>query len=145
MEYDSPKRQGLQVADDTEARLRAEIEDLKRKVEEQQQRMQHAPPGPAAHAATPAPPSRRALWLLALVLAILIVIGFLKGYIPHRRNEATLAAEADSASKEVPTVTVVSVDRSATTGTLVLPGNIEAVTEAPVLARASGMWISATA
>jgi RND family efflux transporter MFP subunit len=62
----------------------------------------------------------------------------LKGYLPHRRNEATLAAEADSASKEVPTVTVVGVERSATTGTLVLPGNIEAVTEAPVLARASG-------
>ncbi|HUE23961.1 MAG TPA: efflux RND transporter periplasmic adaptor subunit [Bryobacteraceae bacterium] len=122
------------VADDTEARLRAEIEDLKRKVEEQQRQMQHAPPGPAA----PAPPSRRGLWLLALVLAILIVIGFLKGYLPHRRNEATLAAEADSASKEVPTVTVVGVERSATTGTLVLPGNIEAVTEAPVLARASG-------
>jgi RND family efflux transporter MFP subunit len=138
MEYDSPKRQGLQVADDTEARLRAEIEDLKRKVEEQQQQMQHAPPGPAAHAATPAPPSRRGLWLLALVLAILIVIGFLKGYIPHRRNEATLVAEADSASKEVPTVTVVSVERSASTGTLVLPGNIEAVTESPILARASG-------
>jgi RND family efflux transporter MFP subunit len=72
------------------------------------------------------------------VLAVLIVIGFLKGYIPHRRNEATLAAEADTASKEVPTVTVVAVERSAATGTLVLPGNIEAVTEAPVLARASG-------
>ena len=116
------------MADDTEAQLRAEIEDLKRKLAE------HAAP----ESETPAPPSRRGLWLLALVAAILIVIGFLKGYLPHRRNEATLAAEADTASKEVPTVTVVSVDRSAANGTLVLPGNIEAVTEAPVLARASG-------
>ena len=116
------------MADDTEARLRAEIEDLKRKL------AQHAAPA----SATPAAPSRRALWLLALVLAVLIVIGFLKGYIPHRRNEATLAAEAGTASKELPTVTVVGVERSATTGTLVLPGNIEPVTEAPVLARASG-------
>ncbi len=116
------------MADDTEARLRAEIEDLKRKL------TQHAAPA----SATPAAPSRRALWLLALVLAVLIVIGFLKGYIPHRRNEATLAAEAGTASKELPTVTVVGVERSATTGTLVLPGNIEPVTEAPVLARASG-------
>src|ERR1035441_1386582 len=128
MEYDSRERQGSQVADDTEARLRAEIEDLKRKL------TQHAAPA----SATPAAPSRRALWLLALLLAILIVIGFLKGYIPHRRNEATLAAEAGTASKELPTVTVVGVERSATTGTLVLPGNIEPVTEAPVLARASG-------
>src|SRR5580700_4631547 len=130
------ERQGLQVADDTEARpraqetearLRAEIEDLKRKLGEQQ----HA-------AATPAPPSRRGLWLLALALAVLIVVGFLKGYIPHQRNEAILAAEADTASREVPTVTVVGVERSAASGTLILPGNIEAVTEAPVLARASG-------
>ncbi len=128
MEYDSRERSGLQVADDTEARLRAEIEDLKRKLAQQA----------APASTTPAPPSRRALWLLALVLAVLIVIGFLKGYIPHQRNEATLVAEADSATKELPTVTVVSVESSAATGTLVLPGNIEALTEAPVLARASG-------
>jgi RND family efflux transporter MFP subunit len=118
-----------QVAEDTEARLRAEIEDLKRKLGQQ-----HAAPG----LTTPPAPSRRALWLLALVLAVLIVIGFLKGYIPHRRNEAMLAAEAGTASQELPTVTVVGVERSAATGTLILPGNIEAVTEAPVLARASG-------
>jgi len=118
-----------QVAEDTEARLRAEIEDLKRKLAQQ-----HAPPA----SVTPPAPSRRALWLLALVLAVLIAIGFLKGYIPHRRNEAMLAAEAGTASQELPTVTVVGVERSAATGTLVLPGNIEAVTEAPVLARASG-------
>jgi RND family efflux transporter MFP subunit len=119
------------VAEDTEARLRAEIEDLKSKLAGQQ------------HATTPGlsavpPPSRRSLWLLALVLVVLIVAGFLKGYIPHRRNEATLVAEAGAASLELPTVTVVGVERSAATGTLVLPGNIEAVTEAPVLARANG-------
>jgi len=119
------------VADDTEARLRAEIEDLKRKLAEQ-----HRQATPAS--TTPAPPSRRALWLLAVILVVLIVVGFVKGYVPHHRNEATLVAEADSASKELPTVTVVGVERSAANGTLVLPGNIEAVTEAPVLARASG-------
>ena len=116
------------VAEDTEARLRAEIEDLKRKL------AQHSAPA----STTPPPPSRRTLWILALVPVVLIVVGFLKGYIPHQRNEATLAAEADSASKELPTVTVVGVVRSAANGTLVLPGNIEAVTEAPVLARSSG-------
>jgi RND family efflux transporter MFP subunit len=118
---------GYNVAEDTEARLRAEIEDLKRKLAEQ-----HGAP------TSPPPPSRRGLWLLALVLAVLIVIAFLKGYIPHQRNEATLAAEAGAASKEVPTVTVAGAERSAATGSLVLPGNIEAVTEAPVLARANG-------
>jgi len=118
-----------QVPNDTEASLRAEIEDLKRKLAGL-----HPTPG----LTTPPPPSRRALWTLALTLALLIVVGFLKGYIPHRRNELSLVAEADTASQELPTVTVVGVEPSAATGTLVLPGNIEAVTEAPVLARASG-------
>lgn len=122
------------MAGDTEARLRAEIEDLKRKVEEQQRLLQHPTPEPALLA----PPSRRSLWLLALVLALLIVVAFLKGYIPHRRNEAILAAEASTAANQAPVVTVVSVVRSPATGTLILPGSIEAVTEAPVLARASG-------
>jgi RND family efflux transporter MFP subunit len=117
-----------QVADDTEARLRAEIEDLKQKL------AQHGSPA----STTPPAPSRRSLWLLALLLVVLVVAGFVKGYIPHQRNEAMLEAEAGSASKELPTVTVVGVERSASAGTLVLPGNIQALTEAPVLARASG-------
>jgi RND family efflux transporter MFP subunit len=134
MKNDSLEREGLQVADDTEARLRAEIEELKRKVEEQQRLLHHGAP----ESTTPAPPSRRLLWLLALVIVVVIVAAFFKGYIPHRRNEEMLAAEASSAAKEAPSVTVVGVERSASTGNLVLPGSIEAVTEAPVLARASG-------
>lgn len=134
MEYKSGEREGIEVVGDTEARLRAEIEDLKRKVEEQQRLLQHGAPEPALLA----PPSRRSLWLLALVLALLIVVAFFKGYIPHRRNEAILAAEASTAANQAPVVTVVSVVRSPATGTLILPGSIEAVTEAPVLARASG-------
>jgi len=129
MEDNHREGPGIELADETEAQLRAEIEELKRQLA-----AQHGHGEPAA----PAAPSRRSLWLLALVLTALIVVGFLKGYIPHQRNEATLAAEADSASKELPTVTVVAVERSPAAGTLVLPGNIEAVTEAPVLARASG-------
>lgn len=116
------------MAEDTEARLRAEIEDLRRQL------AQHSAPSTTA----PAPPSHRTLWLLAFLLVVLIAAGFLKGYLPHERNEAALAAEADHAAKELPTVTVVSVERSAATGTLILPGNIEALTEAPVLARATG-------
>ncbi len=134
MEYDSLEREEFEVADQTEEGLRAEIADLKLKVAEQQRLLQHAAPASAA----PAPPSRRSLWLMALLLAVVIVVAFFKGYIPHRRNEATLAAEADNAAKEAPTVTVVGVERSPASGNLVLPGSIEAVTEAPVLARASG-------
>jgi RND family efflux transporter MFP subunit len=133
MVYDSPEREGLETVEDTESRLRAEIDELKRKVEEQQ-RLLHAPPESRA----PAAPSRRTLWLMALFLAALIAIGFATGYIPHRRREAMLVAEADADARALPTVTVVGVERSAANGRLILPGSIQPMTEAPVLARASG-------
>jgi RND family efflux transporter MFP subunit len=134
IEYNSPESQGLEVVDDTEAGLRAEIESLKRKLDEQQRL--HQPGSPEAHAA--AAPKRRTLWLMALVLVILIVAGFVTGYIPHRRREGVLIAEANAEEHALPTVTVVGVERSLGSSTLVLPGNIQAVTEAPVLARANG-------
>jgi RND family efflux transporter MFP subunit len=122
------------VVDETAARLRAEIETLKRRLEDQQRLLQQASP----EAREPAPPSRRTLWLMALVLAVLMVAGFATGYIPHHRREALLVAEAVSAAQAQPTVTVVNVERSPAAGSLLLPGSIEPVTEAPVLARASG-------
>jgi len=134
MENESGVRKIGEVAGDTEARLRAEIEDLKRKVAAQDRLLQHGGRDPIV----PPPPSRRSLWLLGLVFAVLVVAAFFKGYIPHRRNEATLVAEAESAAKEAPKVTVVGVIRSSSTDTLVLPGSIQPVTEAPILARASG-------
>lgn len=134
MENESPVRERVNVASDSEeASLRAEIEDLKRQVAEQQKLLEHR-----AEPAAPAAPSHRSLWLLALVLTVLIVAAFFKGYIPHRRNESALVAEAETAAREATTVTVVGVERSAAGGTLNLPGSMEAVTEAPVLARASG-------
>ena len=120
--------------EDSDASLRAEIEALKRKVEEQDKLLQH-------HQATggaPAAPSRRLLWLIALVLAVLVAIGFATGYIPRQRREAMLVAEAETASQSLPAVTVVTAEHSPASNALVLPGTIQAVTEAPVLARASG-------
>jgi len=49
-----------------------------------------------------------------------------------------LAAETRDASQSLPVVNVERVGREANQSSLVLPGNIQAVTEAPVLARASG-------
>src|ERR1700722_19078064 len=103
MDYETPEREGLGTVEETEASLRAEIEDLKRQLAERQH------PAPA----TAAPPTRRALWLMALFLAVLIVIGFVTGYVPYRRREAVLAGEAVGASQALPTVTVVSVVPSA--------------------------------
>ena len=120
------EQEKLAVMDNTEAQLRAEIEDLKRRLQQQEQ--QHAPTGP----------SKASLWTIALLGAVLVVIAFLAGYIPHQRREAVLANEAMITEKAAPTVNVVTVERSAGKSELVLPGSIQAVTEAPVLSRSNG-------
>jgi len=115
----------------TEERLRSEIEGLKRQLEEQKH----------LHASGAQPnrrPSTVSLVLIALLLAVLIVVGFFVGYLPRQRREAVLAAESKETGRTLPVVNVSRVTRSAGNSLLVLPGNIQAVTEAPILARATG-------
>src|SRR5689334_7035080 len=76
--------------------------------------------------------------LLALVICGLVIAGFFLGYLPRQRREEVLAAESTEQNRALPVVTVGTVERSSAKASLVLPGNIQAVTEAPVLARASG-------
>jgi RND family efflux transporter MFP subunit len=83
-------------------------------------------------------PSRLTLLALALLLVVLVVAGFFAGYLPRRRRESVLAAESKVAVDSLPVVNVQKVKRAEAKTSLVLPGNIQAVTEAPVLARASG-------
>jgi RND family efflux transporter MFP subunit len=121
----------MNVLNNAEDRLRAEIEALKRQMAEQDKLL-------AAHSLRASRPSRGALVFLGLLLAALIAGGFFAGYLPRHRRVQMLAAETQSNSESLPVVTVVRVQRSAAKTELVLPGNIQALTEAPVLARASG-------
>ena len=114
-----------------EDQLRAEIESLKRQLAEQKQLIES---GVHPHRR----PSAMKLVLLALLLAVLVVVGFFVGYLPRQRREAVLAAETKESVATLPVVNVTSVKRSAENSRLVLPGNIQAVTEAPVMARATG-------
>ena len=107
----------------TEDRLRSEIESLKRQLEEQ--KGLHA-----AGARTNRRPSAVSLILIALLLAVLIVVGFFVGYLPRQRREAVLAAESRETGRTLPLVNVSRVTRSEGNSLLVLPGNIQAVTEA---------------
>ncbi len=112
---------------DVEDQLRQEIESLKRQLD------QHTPA-----IEKPPHPSRTGLWLLALGIAVLIAAAFFGGYIPRVRREASIGAESREQEQTLPVVSVVRAVRSGTQSQLVLPGNIQAVTEAPILARADG-------
>jgi RND family efflux transporter MFP subunit len=116
----------------TEEQLRAEIEELRRQLQEHRKLeaagISHVKQGPSAGT----------LVAISMVLIALIVAGFFAGYLPRQRREQVLAAEAKTGLEALPTVTVAPVTRSKGGTELVLPGNIQPVTEAPVLARATG-------
>jgi RND family efflux transporter MFP subunit len=114
-----------------EARLREEVEELKRQLAEQK-KLHDA----GAHARTG--PSAATLLLITLTIVALVVVGFVAGYLPRQKREQVLAAESKESVRALPTVNFARVERSATKTQLILPGNIQAMTEAPVLARASG-------
>jgi RND family efflux transporter MFP subunit len=109
-----------------EDQLRSENESLRRQLEEQKHG--HAEKKPSAWTGL----------VVFLLLAALAMAGYYWGYLPRQKREAVLAAESQNQTDSLPVVNVTPVTRSASTDSLVLPGNIQAVTEAPVLARASG-------
>jgi RND family efflux transporter MFP subunit len=112
-------------------RLRAEVEDLKRQLEHQKKL--------AAGATHPSGgPSAGVLLLIGLLVIAAVAAGFFGGYLPRQKREAELAAESKAGAASLPVVNVTTVAESDATRNLVLPGNIQAVTEAPVMARSTG-------
>ena len=114
---------------ETEERLRAEIDDLKRRLSER--------PGGHGHGHR-----RRASGITVAVLGLLIVAGFaaafFTGYRPMVARQTALAKEATAGTSDLPVVNVAIVERATGGSELVLTGNIQAVTEAAILARATG-------
>lgn len=118
----------------TEEQLRAEVERLRRELDEQK-RSKHDPHSALTH---PSRPSAKKLFGLLLVAAILFGGAFVLGYFPHQKRELQLVAEADAHKESLPEVGFAVAQRGSLNGSLILPGNIQAVTEAPILARAEG-------
>ncbi|MBZ5626193.1 MAG: efflux RND transporter periplasmic adaptor subunit [Acidobacteriia bacterium] len=116
----------------SEDQLRGEIEELKRQLEEARNH------GSGGSAPPPKGPAGSTLVVLALLFAALVVAGFFLGYLPRQRREMVLAAESKTEGQSLPVVNVQLVKRSSAKTSLVLPGNVQAITEGPVLARASG-------
>ena len=83
-------------------------------------------------------PAGATISALLFGLVVLIVVAFLAGYLPLQRREATLRAEADAQQRVLPRVAVIRVGRGTDQNVLKLPGTTQALTEAPILARADG-------
>ena len=118
-------------AETTEDRLRREIEDLKRQLERQQ--ATHETPSAALWR-----PSRVTIAAIFLGVTVLLVLAFFAGYVPLQKRTTIIRREAAEREQDVPRVAVIEVGRSTVRSELELPGSIQAVTEAPILARADG-------
>jgi RND family efflux transporter MFP subunit len=116
----------------TEEELRAEIERLTRQLQQKHSKAEH---NALEH---PKQPKGRTIALLMTIVAVLLAVAFFAGYIPQHRRDLQVIAEASAQSEALPDVSVVAVKKASTVGDLVLPGNIQPVTEAPILARAEG-------
>jgi len=124
-------------------RLQRENQELKRQIQELKGAGQQRD---SAHAGAPETglpmklwhPSGMTIWSIFLAAAILIAVAFLSGYIPLQKRRAVIASETHEQERALPRVEVIQVGRSADKSELELPGNIQAITEAPLLARADG-------
>jgi RND family efflux transporter MFP subunit len=115
---------------DNDAELREEIERLKRQLAEARQ--PHAAPQQLWR------PSGVTIAALLLAVVVLFFIAFLAGYGPWQKRNLTIMAESREQNRALPRVEVVPVISSEADSSLRLPGNIQAITEAPILARADG-------
>src|SRR5579862_3065877 len=135
MRHIEPDQPGSEIEPSTaEERMLRENQDLRRQLQELQS---HGAP----HSGPPANvwhPSGVTIGALVLAAAVLLIIAFLAGYIPLQKRHALIVSEAHEQEESLPRVEVVQVVRAAQNSQLELPGNIQAMTEAPILARADG-------
>ncbi len=122
-----------------EEKLRRELESLRRQLE-QERRQNGKRNGGKDGADKPGSrrPRRRTLWLLGLGLLAVLLIAFFVGFLPHYRREKQLRQDARAEAKELPVITYILAARAEGNARIVLPGNIETLTDSPVLARADG-------
>lgn len=118
----------------TNESLRRENEELRRQLEalRSAKAMQDTP------ARAGWSPSRTTIFALTLFALTLVVVAFFAGYLPMKHRRSVVIAEAHREEQALPRVQVVQVERADGKSGLQLPGNIQAINEAPVLARTDG-------
>jgi RND family efflux transporter MFP subunit len=114
-------------------RLRQEVESLRRQLEEHKRQAGHHTP-----AANAWRPSSATIWGLGLLIVVLVVAAFFAGYVPLRARDTLVRNEASEQARALPRAEVIRVGRASGISDLELPGNIQAITEAPILARTDG-------
>ena len=67
-----------------------------------------------------------------------MIVAFFAGYLPWQKRKNVIVMEAQEQEQTLTRVEVIQVGRSTPKSELQLPGNIQAITEAPLLARADG-------
>ena len=83
-------------------------------------------------------PTRTTIAALILSGLVFLIVAFLAGYLPLQQREATLRAEADAQQRGLPRLVVMRVERGPAQNEIKLPGTMQALTEAPILARTDG-------
>jgi RND family efflux transporter, MFP subunit len=81
--------------------------------------------------------SARAVVLITCLLIVLTAL-FFAGYLPRKHREEGIVTAANREKAALPVVSVVTVRRSPAQSQLELPGNVQALGETPVYARAEG-------
>jgi multidrug efflux pump subunit AcrA (membrane-fusion protein) len=82
--------------------------------------------------------SRGKIILVALLLVVIVVAVALAGYLPRRKREEAANAAASSERNTLPVVTTAKVRRAPVDTTVALPGNLSALLESSIYARAAG-------
>src|SRR5580658_463842 len=115
--------------------LLRENEELKRQLRELRTDGHTAPPAGPPQVWRPPATTVLAIFLMAVAL---VVVAFFAGYLPLRNRQAVIAGEARDQQRAVRKVEVIEVGRSADRTAITLPGSIQAIAEAPILARTDG-------
>jgi RND family efflux transporter MFP subunit len=131
MRYTEPDPE-IRAGETVEERLRRENLELRRQLEELKGAGHTGPPRNLWH------PSSTTIWAIFLAAIVVVAIAFFAGYIPLQKRRAVVLGEAKEEQQALPRVEVIQVGRSTRQSGLQLPGNIQPITEAPVLARADG-------
>ena len=131
MRLSDPKRPDSETdSGETAEQLRWQVEELQRQLREQRGR-QPLPPGTWK-------PSGLTISVLLVGVVVVVAGAFIGGYLPFEKRESLVRAEAEEREKSLPRMEVMHVGRAGSRSTLSLPGTIQAVTEAPILARTDG-------